>query len=313
MRHLILIPQRNQTDDYTADWEAIAAMVRAADPGVAVTLHWGPESALARPPGPRKPTLIVALRQLRAKLSVPGRLLASNPLSKEKQLERYARQWIPAPRSAPFSWGMTLDPAQWGPLIVIKTLDPKLTSHGGVVWLPTAMLPRLRPENFPPNALLRIAPAMVQSFINSGRYPMHYRVLVFLGVPLYAMSITLNAARPPMTAALADMLAAQIATNGGPRQRVLIDDKDILAFARQVSFAMPEIPLQGIDIIREHGTGRLYALESNPGGNTWHFSSTIGAVMREEMGNGREQLLRQFNALPTAADALIAATHTQAL
>jgi hypothetical protein len=29
---------------------------------------------------------------------------------------------------------------------------------------------------------------------------------------------------------------------------------------------MPEIPLQGIDIIREAGSGRLFVLEANPGG-----------------------------------------------
>jgi hypothetical protein len=39
--------------------------------------------------------------------------------------------------------------------------------------------------------------------------------------------------------------------------------------------AAPFIPLQGCDFIREAGTGKLYALKFNPGGNTWHFSSRM--------------------------------------
>ena len=47
---------------------------------------------------------------------------------------------------------------------------------------------------------------------------------------------------------------------------------DILELARRAYLALPEIALQGIDIIREAGSGKLYLLEANPGGNTWIFS-----------------------------------------
>src|SRR5262249_52936186 len=34
----------------------------------------------------------------------------------------------------------------------------------------------------------------------------------------------------------------------------------------------PGNPLQGVDIIREAESGKLFVLEANPGGNTWTFS-----------------------------------------
>jgi hypothetical protein len=231
--------------------------------------------------------------------------MACRTISKVEQQARYKQNWVPSPPSAPFAWGMQLDPRQWGPFVIIKTLDPDLTSHGGVLWLPTPLLHMLRPENFAERHWLRIAPSLVQRFVDTGRYPSAFRVLMFLGVPLYAMSITLRQPRPRLTGTLDDIIAANVATNGGARTRTMIDDTEILDFARQASFALPDVPLQGIDVIREHGTGKLFALESNPGGNTWHFSSEHAAAMREQMGDGRKILLEQFGARDRAAAALV--------
>ena len=71
-----------------------------------------------------------------------------------------------------------------------------------------------------------------------------------------------------------------------------------------MSQALPEIPLQGLDIIKEKATGRLFTLESNPGGNIWHFSSRHGEAVRVETGNSREVLLGQFDALRRSAEIL---------
>lgn len=79
-----------------------------------------------------------------------------------------------------------------------------------------------------------------------------------------------------------------------------------------MSFALPDVPLQGIDVLRENKTGKLYALESNPGGNTWHFSSAFGAILRDEVGDGRAKMLAQYDALPRAARTLIEATRAYA-
>ena len=311
MPRLIIMPRRREPEDYVYDIEKIAENVRRKDPGIEVIVHWAETEALSA--GIPKASLIVCLRQLDAPLAVPGRVMACAAISKVDQERAYRNNWIPTPPAVPFQWGLALDPKQWGAFVVIKPLSPDLTSFGGALWCPTTLLPNLRPEHFAPNHPSRDNAFLVQSFIDTGRYPRHYRVLCFLGVPLHAMAVTLKVPRPRMTSNIAEILKANIATNGGaPRDRELISDPDILAFARQISNALPNVPLQGIDILREHKTGKLYALESNPGGNTWHFASSYGEIVRKELVNGREKMLAQFNALQLAADALINATRAYA-
>ena len=58
----------------------------------------------------------------------------------------------------------------------------------------------------------------------------------------------------------------------GPIVREFTRDADILELARRAYSTLPEIPLQGLDIVREAETGGLFVLEANPGGNTWIFS-----------------------------------------
>ena len=79
----------------------------------------------------------------------------------------------------------------------------------------------------------------------------------------------------------------------------------MLAIARLAHAAIPEVPLKGCDIIRDAGSGRLYVLEVNPGGNTWHFSSRFLAGIRARNGPDFEaQRIRQFEAFRTAARVL---------
>jgi hypothetical protein len=46
-----------------------------------------------------------------------------------------------------------------------------------------------------------------------------------------------------------------------------------MSFASSLHNVFPSIPLLGCDILKEQGTGNLYALEVNAGGNVWHLSS----------------------------------------
>lgn len=311
MRRLILLPRQGEPEDYTADFEEIARLIRRADPAIEVVLHWGETAELRA--GPPLPTMIVSLRHLHGPLPVPGRLFAFTPVPKTEQDEAYRRHWIPAPRTIPFAWGLALDPREWGPFVVIKPLNPALTSRGGAVWFPTASLGGLRREHFTADHPIQKHKFIVQSFIDTGRHPRQYRVLCLFGTPLYVMRLELKRALPPVTASYSDIVSSNIATNAGvPTTRLLVEEPEIAAFARQVSFALPDVPLQGVDVLRENKTGKLYALESNPGGNTWHFSSAFGALLRDEVGDGRAKLLAQHDALPLAATTLIEATRAYA-
>ena len=86
------------------------------------------------------------------------------------------------------------------------------------------------------------------------------------------------------------------------RDRLAKDD-EILAFARQVHAVFPNIPVLGCDVLRRVSDGKLFALEVNAGGNTWHFSS-YADKHRARLG-GREGMVAQFGAWTVAANSLI--------
>ena len=67
----------------------------------------------------------------------------------------------------------------------------------------------------------------------------------------------------------------------------------------------PDIPVLGIDIVRDVHTRSLYALEVNAGGATWHMSSNFGLHMQQVRGI---DITKQFHALDVIADAMIEAT-----
>lgn len=231
MRRLIILPRQDEPEDYTADFEHIAGLIRQADPAIEVVVHWGATADLR--PGPPMPTMIVSLRHLQGPLPVPGRLFACSPVPKIEQDEAYRRNWIASPKTVPFFWGIDLDPAQWGPFVVIKPLNPAFTSRGGAVWFPTASLAGLRREHFTADHPIQKHKFIVQSFIDTGRHPRQYRVLCLFGTPLYVMLLELKKPRPPVTASFKDIITSNIATNAGvPKTRVLVEEPEIAAFAR---------------------------------------------------------------------------------
>ena len=80
---------------------------------------------------------------------------------------------------------------------------------------------------------------------------------------------------------------------------------------RRTYSALPESALQGVDIIREAKSGKLYVLEANPGGNTWIFSKG-DMTARLKAALGVERLTDQFDAFRTAAKVLIERTRAEA-
>lgn len=86
---------------------------------------------------------------------------------------------------------------------------------------------------------------------------------------------------------------------------------EILDFASRQSAAMADIPLQGMDIVRDAGTGELFVLEINPGGNTWSFSRPQAAQARALVGV--EDLSLEFDSWRVAAEVLIERTRAEAV
>ena len=84
-------------------------------------------------------------------------------------------------------------------------------------------------------------------------------------------------------------------------------------FAKKVAAAFRQSPLLGCDILEEHTTGNLYAIEVNAGGNVWHFSSPYNAKDRAAHPEYNALFQSQYGAFDVAAKALINATRRLAV
>jgi hypothetical protein len=240
------------------------------------------------------------------------------PIPKFEQLVKLNRANIPVPLSAQLVFGKQLDKQIWGPLIVLKPTTPGYMSHGAVFLMRPERVADLAELVFPPGHPSRRLPVLVQQFVDTGEWPSYYRVLTLFGEPLYCRMAYTPKPRPALDAPDEVLLKAQIATNVESSARIhhhAANDPDVLDLARRAYAAMPAIPLQGVDIIREAATGRLFVLEINAGGNTWHFSSKRMEERRKshpETYLTREERIAQFGAWDVAARVLIERARQQA-
>jgi hypothetical protein len=320
-RNLILI---HRGPEYEQDFVEIARKVRSIDRSIATNvLSYKSPSQLPQSVWSR-PTLVVALINqfmLRVKR---GTIIKSHTIHKIDQARIASEAGIRVPPLMPFSFGMRLDPILFGELVIIKPGDHKLTSKGRVQLFRRRRLEAMRPTDFPEDhPIFRDRRGyLVQRFIDTGPFPTYSRVLTFLGRPIYMANGALTIPRPDLSAPDSVLESANIAIQGGVPQRVWGVDDDVRDMACKVGAAFSDAPLLAIDIIREQSSGRIYFLECNPGGNTWHFSSLqpggmkirmlLGEAHKYRKGKalelGRRRMIEQTGAFDIAAQALVERT-----
>lgn len=312
-RHLVLIRQPGWQS--VEDWQAIAGHVRDIDPSIRVFLvDANQRNSYSRRQAATLPTLIVSPGPLRIFRPVRGKIYHGRQIPKVGQLQLLADAGVPVPRTVVMTPGMRLDPADWGEFVIVKPTDPFTSSYGrGIQLIRTARVRHIRPEDYPAGHPGRLGPMIVQQFINTGDRISLYRVLTLFGEPLYAQLNFGAEKRVDLGAGDEAIERSIIATQAIAKQKGFANDPDVIALARAAHAAMPDVPLKGTDIIREQSTGRLYVLEVNPVGNTWHFSSDFLAEARRQNGPEFElQRLRQFDAFRTAARVLVERTNAEA-
>jgi hypothetical protein len=312
--HLVLAyrPGWQSVEDLTA----IARHVRDIDRGIQtflmpVTLA----NRVSRRDAAALPTLIVSPGPLTELTPLRGKLYAGWPVPKFEEVRRLREAGLAVPLTAVLTPDLRLDPAVWGEIVILKPTDIPTSSHGRGISLSRTNRVRFRPpEQYPEHHPGRLGPMLVQQYIDTGERLSVYRVLTLFGEPLYAQLNRSSAARVDLAAADDAIESAVVALQAGEnREGILIDDPEVIALARAAHEALPEIPLKGCDIIREASTGRLFVLELNSGGNTWHFSSNYAEPIRRIYGPEFELRRRQqFDALRTAARVLVERTRREA-
>jgi hypothetical protein len=124
------------------------------------------------------------------------------------------------------------------------------------------------------------------------------------------MNAHLNMPYPSEGSSLDTLLNTSIASNQhAARTKTMVKDPEINTLALKVAETYPNQPLFGIDILRCAKTQKLYVLETNSGGNVWHFSSAIAKKVPGYDDKARKKLILQYHAWDRAAEAIVRKTH----
>jgi len=314
-RHLVIVHQPGW--QAVEDWYGIANKIIRIDPGIAVFVV--PADSLqdrAVAMAAKQPTLVFSAGPPGLFAPTRGKVYHGRVIPKIEQIRRLAEAQVPVPLTTLLRPGLTLDPAQWGQLVIVKPTDIGSSSHGsGITLMRTERVRYIPPTDYPAGHPGRVAPMMVQRFVDSGDLVGNYRVLTLFGQPLYCQLVKSRKRRVSLDADDATLESSPIAIQEfDDRERLFTYDADAVALAARAYKAIPEAPLQGCDVIREAATGRVYVLELNPGGNTWHFSSTFNAKARaNESAQTTQARTGQLDAFATAAHVLAQRTRVEAV
>jgi hypothetical protein len=299
------VPHRQQISDFLTVRNMMAG--RAPDIEVHIISTAIPIPADFWRKAAERPTLIFSPMPLRIDPNIRGAWLICSNRKKSEEIEMLKRAGFPVPDTKMITQGLVLDEAVWGPFTVVK---PDIGYRGrGVMlvrtrhvrWSDTSLLPTDDPRHG--------RDLLAQRYIHTGDYVRCYRVMTVLGRPIYALVSLAAEKLPSMDPKAEDEIELEVAANGVERKLTLTDDAEVIALATAVSGRLTQVPVMGIDIVREHETGRLSVLELNSSGRTWHLSSDHGLGHQRDYGL---DCYGQFNALSTITDALIEATRSMA-
>jgi hypothetical protein len=284
----------------TADFREVSRRIRARASDIAAfvfTTRAAVRPMLAAPWLVLRPTVSLEMdKRLSRPRTLRGvRLGHTGPSGKIAQFRHIEAHGLPLPEWTEIAPGTTLDPAHWRSYVVVKP------SHGGrgayVVMQRTGRVRFRPPAEFPEGHPGREGPMLAQRFIYTGRWPVSYRVLTYFGIPLLACRYDGRRDLAPLESADGLKQAGGGLSIVAPARGCTIslaNDPDVLELARRTHEAFPTIPSVGIDIVREEGTGKLYLIEINCGGNSWSLTNDSGKEAQAEFGF---DFYKQFNAL----------------
>ncbi|MEE8106061.1 MAG: ATP-grasp domain-containing protein [Planctomycetota bacterium] len=303
---VILVP----LPEHSGTMGTVANHVREIAPDIAVHVVRDERRRWKRRLLALRPTLVFSPARLQHRVG-PKRanVFQGADLGKSEESKRLEAAGVPVPRWTLLREGENPDLQGFGPYVVRKPdggargADVKIIRRGRVKW----RRPTVARNN---NSNL-----MVQEFVYTGPYPVSYRVSTLLGEVLWATRVEASRERRPLPTRHAFGTGGvrgggvSIVANTRDSTWTLTDDAEILALARRAAAALPEIPLLGVDLVRDADTGEVFVIEVNPSGWTWHFSSHRGVSIQRDNNIDFDA---QFGGLRRAAEALVRVTREQA-
>jgi len=303
---LVLIAKRGL--NHRPDFLQIRRYLRQVAPDVEVVVTADRRFHAFRPSLWLRPTLVFSPIRMRRLRPLRGRVFDGNPLRKSQECRALENHGIRVPRWALLRETDRPDLGPFGEYVVSKPdrggrgAEVKIRRKRRLGWKP--------PEN---QWARQCSDLLIQEFIYTGRWPVSYRVTTLFGKAICSWRNQADRSRRPLAGpeVFADQSGGgmSIVSSGSGCTYRLDDDPEIIALAERAHGAFPEIPLLGVDVIREEPSGRLYVIEVNSCGHTWHFSSPKGRQIQAQFGFDMEN---QFDGLRKAAHVLLDKTRRYA-
>ena len=307
-------PQRNLVLVHTptlqarSDFETIKTKLAERAPDIEVFVADNrARNSVTRKQAARRPSLIfspVALRDFRP---LRGKVYAGRALTKMEEYRRLAEAGQLVPETVMLRPDTRLDPQSWGPFTVLK---PNVGRQGaGVRLVRTRDVVWRDPFSWPRNDPRFGCQMLAQKFVDTGAPMTSHRVHTVFGHIVYSVSSVNDEPAVEYDPAGSERLDMPVAANHGERHLEMNFREDIFTTAREAAAALSDLASLGLDLIQEKSTGKLYILEMNSRGMTWHISSNYGMDIQRKRG---VDFAAQFSALDVIADALIDVTRREA-
>jgi hypothetical protein len=298
-RHLVLVAWERR-EETMADLRRIARRVSELDPSIAVHIVSKRQRDQLKllwlwP----RPTLSLAFIDVTKRKLLPGRFISGRRLGKRGEYVRMDAAGIPVPRWQVILPETRLDPAEWGPFVVEKPDQGRVGANIRI--RRTSRVSYVAPEALPNDHYGRRGPMLAQQFIYTGERPSSYRVVTFFGEVLASYRQTTRDRGPPLRGrwAFRDTGGISIVSNTRSMEVELDGAPDVVALAERTHrLAFGDIPLLGIDIVRDADTGELFVLECHAHGTAWMFSSQMGLSIQAA---NRIDLASQYDGMEKAA------------
>ena len=305
-RNLLILHSPNS--QHISDWQTVKQTINQRAPDIDVRIGTnGQPNSIARRWQITRPSLVFSPIRLIDYAPRGGTIYAGRPMGKLEELGRLIGAGLPVPKVMELMPTTALSPDIWGEFVVVK---PKSSYRGeGVRLVRTEKVPALYDEMSFGGRMRLLVQRYIENLDEEGRQH-EFRVLTMFTRPLYSLRRSATKPRRPLAELAADPGAKITVNPADGHARRMADEPDVLALASRVAAALPELPVLGLDILRDRRTGKLHILETNPSGHVWHLSSQL--TLERIDAEHRAARYNQFGALSLAADLLIAKTREEA-
>jgi len=286
------------------DFDALAAAVQSCAPDIEVLVIEDRDRSLA---DSGRPTLTISPGPVRRFRPTRGPLLQGCALTKGSEYEALERLAVPIPGWALLTRDTVPDLSNFGSYVVCK---PNRGGRGADIRVVRKERVRWRPPRTDFVRGMKNQAGgdqwIVQDFVYTGPYPVSYRVTTLFGEPLWAWKSEASHAREGLChredfgrGGVSIVSSGRGSANGkGCTFSVFDPPAEMLALAGRAHQAFPDLPLLGVDILADVDTGRLFVIEVNSVGFTWHLTSPIGLEIQRTFGFDLDQ---HFNVRERAA------------